>query len=185
MCGICVSGLSDIGSGGLYPRRSHRCPLSDDVSSELQDIIRKHWSSIRTNKTNGNLQSRYNFRLETLDTRTMHSQLRRIFWDQTSRFKINFSYAFILKNTRTGRLRYFHSSNNLRGRRYLEERHLITNIQDYEDFLEQKDVLQYAINNGRNSSYIVTNVPVKLLSNVCIREEYIILHNPSFNNWKK
>ena len=123
-------------------------PLSDDVSSELQDMVRKHWSSIRTKRTNGNLQSRYNFRLETLDTRTMHSQLRRIFWDQTSRFKINLSYAFILKNTRTGQLRYFHSSNNLSGR-YLEEPHLITNVQDYEDILksiEQKDVLQNALN---------------------------------------
>ena len=127
-------------------------------------MVRKHWSSIRTKRTNGKLQSRYNFRLETLDTRTMHRQLRRIFWDQTSRFKINLSYAFILKNTRTGQLRYFHhSSNNLSGR-YLEEPHLIINVQDYEAFLksiEQKDVLQYAINNRPNSAWtcqLVTNV---------------------------
>jgi len=134
-------------------------PLSDDVSSELQDMIQKHWSSIRTKRTNGNLQSRYNFRLETLDTRTMHSQLQRIFWDQTSRFKINLSYAFILRNTRTGQLRYFHSSNNLSGR-YLEEPHLITN-EEFLKSIEQKDVLQYAINNRPNSSWtcqLVTNV---------------------------
>ena len=45
-------------------------------------------------------------------------------------------------------MRYFHSSNNLSGR-YLEEPHLITNVQDYEDILksiEQTDVLQYALN---------------------------------------
>ena len=66
-------------------------------------------------------------------------------------------------HTRTDQLRYFHSSNNLSGR-YLEEPHLITNVQDYEDFLksiEQKDVLQYAINNRPNSSWtcqLVTNV---------------------------
>ena len=37
----------------------------------------------------------------------------------------------------------------------------------------------------RYISYIGTNVPVKLLSNACIREKYITLHNPSFNSWKK
>ena len=41
-----------------------------------------------------------------------HEQLNRIFADQPTVFKINFSFGFILRNTETGALQYYHPSAN-------------------------------------------------------------------------
>ena len=62
-------------------------------------------------------------------------------------FKVNLSFGFILKQKVTGRLRYYHSSNNCCGR-YMEEPALITNRADFDQFLEriqESDILQWAI----------------------------------------
>ena len=63
----------------------------------------------------------------------------------------------------TGRLRYYHSSNNCCGR-YMEEPALITNRADFESFLErisEPDILQWAIAQRPNSDWVcemATNV---------------------------
>ena len=46
-------------------------PQDDEQDPELQDVIRENWASIRTHKSHGPVQSRYNFRLMTSDTRTL------------------------------------------------------------------------------------------------------------------
>ena len=45
--------------------------------SDLQDVITENWSSIRSHVTRGPVQSRYNYRLTSLDTRSL--ELRHIF----------------------------------------------------------------------------------------------------------
>ena len=75
--------------------------------SDLQDVITEKWSSIRSHVTRGPVQSRYNYRLTSLDTRSL--ELRHIFEEQTMTFKINLSYGFILRNNQTGRYRFYHS----------------------------------------------------------------------------
>ena len=140
-------------------------PLFDDVSDDLQRVVRKHWSSIRTRISHGRIQSRYNIRMEDVNTMYMEDTLRRIFWDQTKRFKINMSYAFILRNKVTGEYRYFHSSNNCCGR-YLEEPCLITSRDDFDQFLkdvQQRDVLEWTQKQRPGSAWVsqlVTNVTV-------------------------
>ena len=52
--------------------------------------------------------------------------LRELFDQQTTAFKLNCSFGFVLREKESGRLRYYHSSNNCCGR-YLEEPSLITN----------------------------------------------------------
>ena len=68
--------------------------------SDLQDVITENWSSIRSHVTRGPVQSRYNYRLTSLDTGSL--ELRHIFKEQTTAFKINLSYGFILRNNQTG-----------------------------------------------------------------------------------
>ena len=62
--------------------------------------------------------------------------LGHIFADQTTAYKFNVSYGFILRNNISGRHRYYHSSRNCCGR-YLDEPSLITNADTFEIFLER------------------------------------------------
>ena len=136
---------------------------NDELSSDPQDAVRENWGSIRTHVVHGPIQTRYNRRLTSLDTRDSHEQLRQLFEEQTTSFKINCSFAFILKNKTTNHLKYYHSSNNCCGR-LLEQPSLITNRGDFDRFLErihQPDILQWAIAQRPNSDWVcemATNV---------------------------
>ena len=148
-------------------------PSNDNLSSELQDAVRENWTSIRTHVVNGPVQTRYNRRLTSLDTRDLHEPLRVLFDQQTTAFKINCSYGFLLKNKTTNRFRYYHSSNNCCGR-YLEEPSLVTNSQTFNAFLErikETDVLQSAIAQRPNSDWVV-----ELVTNVTFFLNRIIHH---------
>ena len=113
-----------------------RLPFADNLSTELLDVVRAHWSTIRTRESRGPLQCRYDYRLTTLDTTVLETPLKIMFQEQTNAFKINLSYGFVLRNKNTGRHKYYHSSCNCYGR-YLDEPSLITNSKDFDDFLER------------------------------------------------
>ena len=136
---------------------------NDDLSSALQDFVQENWGSVRTHVVHGPIQTRYNRRLTSLDMRDLHDQLFLLFDQQTTAFKVNLSFGFILKQKVTGRLRYYHSSNNCCGR-YMEEPALITNRADFESFqerIQEPDLLNWAVSQRPNSDWIcelVTNV---------------------------
>ena len=138
-------------------------PSNDNLSSDLQDAVRDNWGSIRTHVVHGPIQTRYNHRLSSLEMRDSHEQLRVLFDQQTTSFKINCSFAFILKEKQSGRLKYYHSSNNCCGR-YLEEPSLIGKRADFDQFLErirEPDILKWAIAQRPNSDWVcemATNV---------------------------
>ena len=95
-------------------------PSNDNLSSALQDFVQENWASVRTHVVRGPVQTRYNHRFTTPDMRLLNEPLGELFDEQTTAFKINCSFGFVLKQKLTGRLRYYHSSNNCCGR-YLEE----------------------------------------------------------------
>ena len=133
---------------------------NDELSSAIRDFVHENWGSIRTHMVHGPVQTRYNRRLTSLDTRDLHEQLRVLFEEQTTSFKINCSFAFILKNKTTNRLKYYHSSNNCCGR-LLEEPSLITNRGDFDRFLariQESDILQWAIAQRPNSDWVCEHV---------------------------
>ena len=134
--------------------------LDDELSSDLQDDVRDNWGSIRTYVAQGPVQTRYNHRLTTMDTRELQEPLRQLFEEQTTAFKVNLSFGFILKQKVTGRLRYYHSSNNCCGR-LLEEPSLITNRDDFDRFLariQESDILQWAVAQRPNSDWVCEHV---------------------------
>ena len=112
-----------------------RFPFPDALLTDLLEVVRNNWSSIRTRVSRGPLQTRVNLRLNTLNTTTLETPLKTLFEQQTNAFKINLSYGFVLKNKNTGCHRYYHSSCNCCGR-YLDEHSLITNREDFNIFLE-------------------------------------------------
>ena len=138
-------------------------PSNDNLSSALQDFVHENWASVRTHVVRGPVQTRYNHRFTTPDMRLLNEPLGELFDEQTTAFKINCSFGFVLKQKLTGRLRYYHSSNNCCGR-YLEEPSLIGNRADFDQFLEQikePDLLNWAVSQRPNSDWIcemVTNV---------------------------
>ena len=133
-------------------------PIGNDLlSDELLRVLRQHWVNIRMSVSRGSVQSRYNYRLTTLDTRDLEEQLRRVIDEQNYSFKINLSYGFVLRNKQTGRYRCFHSSFNCCGR-YLDEPSLIKNSQDFETFLQRirlPDVLQWVGAQQPDSAWVV------------------------------
>ena len=139
-----------------------RLPFPDALSTDLLDVVREHWSTVRTRVARGPVQTRFNYRLTTLDTTALEEPLNRMFQEQTTAFKINLSYGFILRNKDTGRYRYYHASCNCCGR-YLEQPSLITNRSDFDEFLDrirETDVLQWAIAQRPDSAWVcelVTN----------------------------
>ena len=146
-------------------------PLVDEYGSELQDVIIQHWGSIRTHTSHGPVQSRYNIRLMTSDIGGL--ELGHIFAAQTTAFKINISYGFILRNRTSGRYRYYHSSCNCCGR-YLDEPSLITNAETFENFLErikEPDILKWALSQRPNSDWVV-----ELVTNATIFVNRILQH---------
>ena len=122
--------------------------------------MHENWASVRTHVVNGPVQTRYNRRLASLDTRDLHDQLFLLFDQQTTAFKINCSFGFVLREKENGRLRYYHSSNNCCGR-ILEEPSLITNRDDFDRFLErirEPDILQWAVAQRPNSDWVCEHV---------------------------
>ena len=124
--------------------------------------MHENWGSIRTHVVHGPIQTRYNRRLTSLDMRDLHDQLFLLFDQQTTAFKVNVSFGFVLREKENDRLRYYHSSNNCCGR-YLEEPALITNRDDFDRFLariQESDILQWAVAQRPNSDWVcelVTN----------------------------
>ena len=146
-------------------------PLVDEHGSELQDVIIQHWGSIRTHTSHGPVQSRYNIRLMTSDIGGL--ELGHIFAAQTTAFKINISYGFILRNRTSDRYRYYHSSCNCCGR-YLDEPSLITNAETFQIFLErikEPDILKWALSQRPNSDWVV-----ELVTNATIFVNRILQH---------
>ena len=75
---------------------------------------------------------------------TFPEMIRNIFTQQTSAFRINVSFGFILRNVETGELRYYHPSQN--NARFFDVPHLIRNEEDldkFQDELSHHDMLEY------------------------------------------
>ena len=96
---------------------------------ETRILYLRHWNTIRTEEVTGNrVQDSYNFTLHDMTASTFPEMVRRIFRQQTTAFKINLSFGFILRNVETGELRYYHSSQNIS--RFFDVPHLVRTEED-------------------------------------------------------
>ena len=97
-----------------------------DVPSTLH---RDTWRTIRTRQSRGNrVQDWYNFRLNSLNMGELVSDVERIYQDQTTVFKLNLSFGFVLFNNETEQMQYHHSSAN--NNRVFETPFLVRNLED-------------------------------------------------------
>ena len=100
---------------------------------EINTLMRKHRTSIRTFYKKGKVQSIFNFcynqDLKLLNPKIIHQILN----FQFHRFKINYSFGYILKNINDNELRYYHSSFN--NSVMMETARLVSNRQELIEFL--------------------------------------------------
>jgi len=102
---------------------------------ETRILYLRHWNSIQTQENSGNrVQDRYNFTLNDITSSTFPEMVRHIFRQQTTAFKINVSFGFMLRNVDTGELRYYHPSQN--NARFFDVPHLIRTEEDLQKFLD-------------------------------------------------
>ena len=124
-----------------------------DVPSTLH---RDHWRTIRTRQSRGNrVQDWYNYRLNSLNMGELVSDVERIFQDQTTVFKLNLSFGFVLFNNDTEQMQYHHSSAN--NNRVFETPFLVRNREDLQQVrlaLENLDVFEWARQQRPNSNRI-------------------------------
>ena len=133
---------------------SNLAPASEENTTQT---YRQHRPQIRTRFSRQNcLQDWYNFRLSTISPTALREQLNRIFADQPTVFKVNFSFGFILRNTETGALQYHHPSAN--NHLVLEQPFLISSPDDLERLYQQIaeiDYLEWVRQQRPNSKWVV------------------------------
>ena len=95
--------------------------------------MRKHWTSIRTFYKKGKVQSIFNFCYNQNLTVLIRKIIHQILQLQFHRFKINYSFGYILKNIHDNELRYYHASFN--NSVMMETARLISKRQELIEFL--------------------------------------------------
>ena len=113
-------------------------PNVNTPSEELpiREIYEQHWWEIRTRQSRKNrAQDWYNYRLEGYDRHVFEQQLRQILNDQTTVFRLNLSFGYMLRNTETGALQYYHASAN--NHCVFDKPFLVSNAQPIEHVLDE------------------------------------------------
>jgi hypothetical protein len=103
---------------------------------------------------------------------TFPEMVRSLYRQQTTAFKINLSFGFILRNIETGVLRYYHPSQN--NARFFDFPHLMRTEGDLERFLEElsrHDILEYIRQQRPDTKWVV-----HLLTNVTFYLNKLIQH---------
>ena len=136
-----------------------QCPtdvenLWNDCEEEELECLRQHWSSIRTHTIHQKLTDIYNERISNLTD--LKEIIQSIFEQQTSAFKLNLSFGFLLRNSETGEVRYYYPSQN---GFVFQEPLLIANHEDLENLLKKvadTDWLEYIRKQKPNSKWRVS-----------------------------
>ena len=104
----------------------------DEEDPELREFLSKYWSSIRTFSKHGKVQSLHNFYFRNFE-HMIDTIAERIMRDQQTRFKLNYSFGYVLRNIDTDKLRYYHPSSN--NAQVLDAAVTISNSNELEEFL--------------------------------------------------
>ena len=129
----------------------------NELPSQLH---RQHWRAIRTRQSRGNrVQDWYNYRLSSMDMSEFSTYVEHIFEDQTTVFKLNLSFGFVLFNNDTEQMQYHHSSAN--NNRVFDSPFQIRNRQDLDQVraaLKNLDVFEWARQQRPNFKWVVMDI---------------------------
>ena len=134
-----------------------------DLPEAQQSLVpeyRNHWHQIRTRFSRKNrILDWYNFRLSSLQPQELITHLNNIFTDQSTVFKLNVSFGFILRNNETGALQYYYASRN-NEQVFEAPFQIITaaDLQQVREALLNLDVLEWVRQRRPNSKWVVEQV---------------------------
>ena len=139
--------ITELTDSKLPPRK-----ILEDEDADVQKMLHDHWVSIQTFHRPNRVQSTFNVRLS-------HSHVKKkldsIYQSQTGSFKINASVGSILRNRKTKKLRYFHSS--LNNHRLFDQQILVTNRAQFDEFVASfMSLASICFTNSSNSASFVT-----------------------------
>ena len=125
------------GLASLTDARTPPADLLRDKSRDVQDLIRKHWVSIKnySRREGGGGHSVYNMRI--MGGQYVEPQLDTIFSAQSRAFKINVSVGLVLRNRISGEFRYFLGCN--KNNQLFPAPFLVQNRKQFQTFV--KDLL--------------------------------------------
>ena len=104
-----------------------------EQNPEIRNFLLKHWSSIRSYTRLGPVQDIFNFYYDRMFRDLVDKILTKIIQKQKNRFKIKYSFGFVLRNIETQSYRYYYSSHN--NAQVLDRAVLISNRHDLVNFL--------------------------------------------------
>ena len=125
-----------------------------DCEEDELECIQRNWTSIRTHTIHQKLTDIYNERIT--DLTDLKKIIESIFKLQTSSFKINLAFGFILRHNETGEVRYYYPSQH---GFVFQEPLLIANHEDLENLLNKladTDWLEYIRKQKPNSKWRVS-----------------------------
>ena len=88
------------------------CFFLEMEDEEINTLMKKHRTSIRTFYKKGKVQSIFNFCYNQNLKLLIRKIVNQILQLQFHRFKINYSFGYILKNINDNELQYYHASFN-------------------------------------------------------------------------
>ena len=118
-----------------------------DQDAELGELLRRYEPLINVGHRIHPRQAIYNFRVDdNFVFDQLVDELRNIYRQNSSAFKINLNFSFVLRNIETGELRFFYASNNTA---MLDRPMLIHDNASFRDFIEvlrTLDILEWVRN---------------------------------------
>ena len=144
----------------MLPDHSPKTQSTHQTNFLLNSTDNTAWRAIRTRQNRGNrIQDWYNYRLSSMDMSEFSIYVEHIFEDQTTVFKLNLSFGFVLFNNDTEQMQYHHSSAN--NNRVFDSQFQIRNCQDLDQVraaFENLDVFEWTRQQRLNSKLVVMDI---------------------------
>ena len=80
----------------------------------LKAVYKKQWNKIKDFINKGKVRDTYNLQILSLDPEYLSKMVIGVFEKQSTAFKINAAFGFVLRHNETGELKYHYTSNNSR-----------------------------------------------------------------------
>ena len=160
--------------------------ILQEQNPEIRNFLLKHWSSIRSYTRLGPIQDIFNFYYNRMFRDLTDKVLTKIIQKQKNRFKINYSFGFVLQNIETQSYRYYHSSHN--NAQVLDRAVFISNRHDLVHFLNalsEEDFMETLTRPGTKWQIVdITNITfyVTKLQDVTLGAPIDLPDNVKFNS---
>ena len=131
-----------------------------NVADSVKPLYRKNWETIKQSVKKGILKDMYHFPISPYDS--IPGKLGGVLKYYKKPVKVNVAFGYILRNTETDELKFFHPSNNTM---VFETAQVIADrddIMEVKNEIERDDLVEIARESRHSSKWVVETI-------VCIR----------------